>query len=96
LNDDAYAIDLLKNFGTSFIFNVEDVVDYKGLDFNPGNPLVDEPFPEPIFESAPIFFHSDNLSNIADKVDKILDDEIIATKNSYSKIFGLLERKSTN
>ena len=43
LNDKAYVIDYFKIFGIRFTFNVEILVDYKGFDFNPNNPLVDEP-----------------------------------------------------
>ena len=46
LNCHVYVID----FGISSIFNIEDLVDYKGFDFNPSNFLIDEPSQEPIFE----------------------------------------------
>ena len=46
LNCHIYVID----FGISSIFNIEDLVDYKGFDFNHSNFLIDEPSHEPIFE----------------------------------------------
>ena len=51
LNDNAYVIDLLKDFDISSTFNVENLLDYKCSDFNPNNILVDEPELKPIFES---------------------------------------------
>jgi len=39
-----YVID----FSISFIFNIEDLVDYKAFDFNPSNFFIDEPSHEPI------------------------------------------------
>ena len=33
-NDNAYVINLSKNFSNSYTFNVEDLVDYKGPNFN--------------------------------------------------------------
>ena len=50
LNENAYAINLFINVGISFTFNVEYLVDYKGLDVIP---LVDEPSHEPIFQPLP-------------------------------------------
>ena len=80
LNNNVYIIDLPKNFGIGSI-NVEDLVDYKGLNFNP---LVNEPSSEPIFEMrAPPFLHSQIiLPNTADKVDKMM---IIATKDDGTR-----------
>jgi len=71
LNDNVYVI----NFDSSTL-NVKDLVDYKGVDFIL---LVDEPFPEPIFESLSLPPLQDILLNTTNKVDKILDDEIITT-----------------
>ena len=66
LGDNTYGIGLSKSFGISSTFNIEDLMDYKGPNFNP-NSLDNEPSHEPIFEW--------NL------VDNILDDEIITTKD---------------
>jgi len=41
----------LKIFGIICTFNIEDLVDYKGPDFNPSNAVDDEPSPEPISET---------------------------------------------
>ena len=46
LNVDIYIIYLPKDFDISYTFNIEDLVNYKGLNFNPNNPLVDKPSPE--------------------------------------------------
>jgi len=43
INDNAYVLYLLEGFGINLIFNVEDLVAYKGPDFNSSNPLLDEP-----------------------------------------------------
>ena len=65
------------NFDISSIFNIEDLVDYKCFDFNPNNFFIDEPSPEPIFERPSIPPISNILLNTVDRIDKILDDEII-------------------
>ena len=49
LNDNIYAINLFINVDISSTFNVEYLVDYKGLDVIP---LIDELVDEPIFESS--------------------------------------------
>lgn len=41
-----HVMDLPKDFCVNYIFNVEDVLDFKGHDFNPLTPLLDEPFYE--------------------------------------------------
>ena len=41
LNENAYVIDFSQDFGISSTFNIEDLIDYKGPDFYPNNPLDD-------------------------------------------------------
>ena len=50
INSNAYVVDLPPDFGISLSFNIEDLVVYKGSNFFPDNPLLDEASPEPIFE----------------------------------------------
>ena len=76
LNENAYAINLFINVGISFTFNVEYLVDYKGLDVIP---LVDEPFHELIFESPFLSLLPDILLYTACQVNKFLDNKIITT-----------------
>ena len=63
LNDNAYVLDLLIDFGISSTFNVENLVDYKGPDFNSSNTLVDEPFPE-LFSESPSLLSLLSLTDI--------------------------------
>ena len=57
LNDNAYAIDVLEDFKINLTFNIDDLVEYKSLNFNPSNTLVDEPSPGH-FLRDPHFPHS--------------------------------------
>jgi len=52
LNCNAYVIYLSKDFSISSAFNIENLVDYKGIDFNPSNFFIDEPSYKPIFERS--------------------------------------------
>jgi len=52
-------------------------MNYKSLDFNPNNSLVDEPEPKPVFKSLTLHSLPDVLPNIAEQVDNIIDNEII-------------------
>ena len=47
INDSAYVIDLPEYFRIDSTFNVEDLVNCNGPDFNHSNPLVGESSPEP-------------------------------------------------
>ena len=80
LDDNVYIIDFPKDFGIGSKFNVENLVDYKDSNFNPNNPMVDEPESETILEShtlPPLSYISPNTTY---EVDKIINDEIIAPK----------------
>ena len=68
----------------SCIFNVNDLVDYKGFDCSP---LIVEPSPKPFFERFPFAPLPDTHPIIAETVDKILEDEIITTKTSGTHRF---------
>ena len=74
LNDDIYVID----FGINSTFNIECLVDYKGL-INI-IPLIDEPSHEPISESPFFSPLSDILPYATCKIDEFLDDKIINTQ----------------
>jgi len=73
-----------QDFGISSIFNIEDVVDYKGLDFNP-NPLDDESSHELISERLSLPSLLNILPNTVDQIDKIVDNEIITTQNGRTR-----------
>ena len=77
MNDNIYVIDLSIDFDTSSTFNINCLVDYRGLDVIL---LVDESSHEPIFES--LFFSPlpDILPCTVYQVDKFLDDKIITTQ----------------
>jgi len=57
LNDNAYVNDLLENFRINPTFNIEDLLEYKGLNFNPSISLVNKPTTVP-FLRDPHFSHS--------------------------------------
>ena len=49
-NDNAYVLNLPEGFDISHIFNVKNLVAYNGPDFNPSNPLLDDPTQDLISE----------------------------------------------
>ena len=63
----------------------EDLVIYKGLNFNPSNPLLDEPTQD-LTSEGPFL---PPLSNIppyaAEQIDKIIEDEIISTTDGGTR-----------
>ena len=83
--DNAYAIDLFKSFGIGSTFNIGDLVDYKGLYFNPRSSLVDKTSHEPISERPSLLPFSNILPNTTHQVDNILDDEVITTKEGGTR-----------
>jgi len=85
LNDNVYVIDFSEDFEINHTFNIEDLVEYKGPNFNPSNPLVDESTPEPFFERSPLLSLLDINPNTTEKIDKILDDEIISTRDGGTR-----------
>jgi len=78
LIDNAYVIDLSQDFDISSTFNIEDIVDYNGPDFNPNNPL-DKPSHESISERHSLQPLLNILLDIVNQSEKIVDDEIITT-----------------
>jgi len=71
IDDNAYVLNLPEGFGISLIFNVENLVGYKAFDFNPSNPVLDEPTRDLILE-GPFLSPLSNLSPyVAEQIDKI-------------------------
>ena len=85
LNDNVYVIDFSQDFDISSTFNIEHLVDYNGLDFNPSNPLDDESSIEPSSERHFLISLPNILPYKVDQIDKIVNDEIITTKDGVTR-----------
>ena len=66
-------------FGISYIFNIEDLVDCEGFDFNPSNFLLMS-HPMSLFLRDFILPIPNILLTIVNQIDIILDDEVIMTR----------------
>ena len=96
INDNVYVLNLPEGFGISPIFNVEDLVVYKGPDFNPSNPLLDEPT-EDLTSEGPSLPPLPNLPTYAAKwIDKIIDDEIISTTDGGIRRYLVIGKENLN
>jgi len=85
INNNAYILNLPEGFGISLIFNIENLVAYKGPNFNLSNPLLDEPTQD--LTSVGPFLPP--LSYIppyaAEQIDKIIENKIISTTDGGTR-----------
>jgi hypothetical protein len=81
----AYVIDIPSHFGFHHTFNVEDLVAYKGPPSFPDDPFLDTttPNPEPIPTPAPL----PSLPALVDKIDAILDEQVVFTTDGAVQRF---------
>ncbi|KAI0491510.1 hypothetical protein KFK09_025770 [Dendrobium nobile] len=82
VNNNAYVLELPEGFNMNPTFNIGDIVAFEGPDFNPNNPLHNELYVTPPGE-IPGLPPLPNLPHLprAEKIETILDDEIISTKD---------------
>jgi len=78
LNCNTYVTDLLRNYGISCTFNISDLVNYKDFDCSS---LIDKPSPESFSESLSLSPLSNTHLITIERVDKILENEMITTKS---------------
>ena len=83
LGPNAYVLELPSNFGISSIFNIFYLKEYNDLTLIPSEPFE----PDPIFESETPLECSPTIPPARrDRVERILDDQAIATRNkSYQR-----------
>ncbi|KAI0516234.1 hypothetical protein KFK09_008906 [Dendrobium nobile] len=86
INDNAYGVDLPAEFDINPFFNIKDLVAYEDLECNLPNPLQFEPCVTPTCEN-PSLPPLSNVSKIpiAEKVGKILSDDIISAKDDHHR-----------
>ena len=86
LNCNTFVINL-RDYDISCTFNVNDLVDCKNFDCNP---LIDKPSPK-TFSESPLISPFPNIHPIiAERVDKILEDETITTKSGRTHRYLIL------
>ena len=85
INNNAYVINLPEGFGISPIFNVENLVAYKGTDFYPSNLLLNEPTRDLTSEGPSLPLLSYLPPYAAEQIDKMIEDEIISTTNGGTR-----------